>query len=119
MKCSGVIGITFFFFDWVVSLWQVKQKCELFAENASERVKLFVKAFCADDHSSALPSLAQAKRLAAAGAKFIQSVKRREVSSLTSLNRRLNSVFLNLYYLAYRCLSSSVNREACSGRDFL
>lgn len=64
------------------SLWQVKKKCELFAENASERVKLFGKAFCAEDQASALASLAQAKRLAAAGAKFIQSVKCRQVSSL-------------------------------------
>ncbi|RVW66150.1 hypothetical protein CK203_007342 [Vitis vinifera] len=60
--------------------YEVKQKCKLFAENASERLKLFVKAFCAEDHASALSSIAQAKRFAVAGAKLHHSVKRRQGS---------------------------------------
>ncbi|PON51453.1 P-hydroxybenzoic acid efflux pump subunit [Trema orientale] len=55
---------------------EVKHNCQLFGENASERLKNLVKAFCAEDRSSALEAISQAKTLASTGTKLLQNVKR-------------------------------------------
>ncbi|KAI5322043.1 hypothetical protein L3X38_031115 [Prunus dulcis] len=59
---------------------EVKQNAKLLGENASERLKLFVKAFCAEDNTSALASISQAKSLAATATKLFQTIKRHQES---------------------------------------
>ncbi|KAF3453867.1 hypothetical protein FNV43_RR04308 [Rhamnella rubrinervis] len=59
---------------------EVKHNCKLLSENGSERLKHLVKAFCAEDSTSALASISQAKSLAASGNKLLQSVKRYQES---------------------------------------
>ncbi|EXB52249.1 hypothetical protein L484_001852 [Morus notabilis] len=61
---------------------EVKDNSHLFAENASERLKHFVKAFTAGDKNSALESISQAKAMAATGTKLLQTVKRFQESML-------------------------------------
>ncbi|TQE11844.1 hypothetical protein C1H46_002478 [Malus baccata] len=52
---------------------ELKQSSELLAENASKRLKLFVKAFWAEDSTSALASVSQAKPLASTATKLLPS----------------------------------------------
>lgn len=59
---------------------QVKKSCRLYAENASERVNLLVKAFCAKDSTTALDFISEAKSLFKAGAKLLLSIKNKQVS---------------------------------------
>ncbi|XP_074267856.1 uncharacterized protein LOC141591438 [Silene latifolia] len=59
---------------------QVKYNSKLFAENASERVKIFVKAFCAEDGVSSQALISQAKWLAIQANKFLQCIKARQES---------------------------------------
>ncbi|XWS28857.1 hypothetical protein CRYUN_Cryun25bG0107700 [Craigia yunnanensis] len=54
---------------------EAKKNCKLLAENGSERLKLFVKALCAEDKASASASISQAKLLTAAATKLLQSIK--------------------------------------------
>ncbi|CAN4100946.1 unnamed protein product [Withania somnifera] len=59
---------------------EVKQNCKLFAENASERFNLFVKAFSAEDNSCALAFISQAKSLVKSGSKLLQGIKAKQES---------------------------------------
>ncbi|KAJ8559541.1 hypothetical protein K7X08_003599 [Anisodus acutangulus] len=59
---------------------EVKQNCKLFAENASERFNLFVKAFSAEDNTCALAFISQAKSLVKTGAKLLQGIKAKQES---------------------------------------
>ncbi|PWA59284.1 hypothetical protein CTI12_AA389400 [Artemisia annua] len=59
---------------------QVKKKCKLYADNASERVKLCVKAFCAQDHTSAQAFISQAKSLSISGTKLLNAIKSKKES---------------------------------------
>ncbi|KAH0750057.1 hypothetical protein KY290_029289 [Solanum tuberosum] len=59
---------------------EVKQNCKLFAENASERFNLFVKAFTAEDNSCALAFISQAKSLVKTGSKLLQGIKTKQES---------------------------------------
>ncbi|XP_015874136.3 uncharacterized protein LOC107411123 [Ziziphus jujuba] len=59
---------------------EVKHNCELLVENDSERLKLLVKAFCAEDNTSARASIYQAKLVASSGNKFLQGVKKYQES---------------------------------------
>ncbi|KAM5583725.1 hypothetical protein ABKV19_003547 [Rosa sericea] len=54
---------------------EVKHHSKLLVENASERLKLFVKAFCAEDNASALASISRTKSLASTATKLIQTIK--------------------------------------------
>ncbi|KAF2283422.1 hypothetical protein GH714_004117 [Hevea brasiliensis] len=54
---------------------KVKENCKQLAENASERLKLYVKALCEKDSALALSSLSQAKSLTISGTKLLQSIK--------------------------------------------
>ncbi|KAJ6895437.1 hypothetical protein NC651_021824 [Populus alba x Populus x berolinensis] len=63
-----------------LACWELKLNCERLAENVSERLNLYVKAFCAEDNALALTSISQAKPLALAGAKLLQSIKRYQES---------------------------------------
>ncbi|PON58966.1 P-hydroxybenzoic acid efflux pump subunit [Parasponia andersonii] len=60
---------------------EVKHNCQQFGENASERLKNLVQAFCAEDRSSALEAISQAKTLASNGTKLLQNVKRFQEST--------------------------------------
>ncbi|KAL6200150.1 hypothetical protein ACLB2K_029932 [Fragaria x ananassa] len=59
---------------------EVKQNSKLLVENASERLKLFVKAFCAEDNASAIASISQTKSLASTATKLFQTIKRHQES---------------------------------------
>ncbi|KAL4558251.1 hypothetical protein LXL04_036449 [Taraxacum kok-saghyz] len=59
---------------------QVKKKCKLYADNASERVKLCVNAFCAEDNRSAHAFVSQVKSLAINGNKLLNSIKSKKES---------------------------------------
>ncbi|KAK6926941.1 hypothetical protein RJ641_008660 [Dillenia turbinata] len=61
---------------------EAKQSCKQYAENAAERLKLFVKAFCAQDNAGALASISQAKNLAVSGTKLLQSIQRVKKSTV-------------------------------------
>ncbi|KAM5583724.1 hypothetical protein ABKV19_003546 [Rosa sericea] len=59
---------------------EVKQNSKLLVENASERLKLFVKAFCAEDNASALASISQTKSLGSTATRLFQTIKRHQES---------------------------------------
>ncbi|XP_010253831.1 PREDICTED: uncharacterized protein LOC104594975 [Nelumbo nucifera] len=59
---------------------EVRKKCKLFAETASERLNHLVHAFCADEKTSTLASLSQAKSLSKTEAKLLQSIKLKQES---------------------------------------
>ncbi|XP_031268225.1 uncharacterized protein LOC116126686 [Pistacia vera] len=59
---------------------ELKQNCKQLAENASERLKLYVGALHAEDNTSALASISKAKSLAVSGSKLLQSIKRYQES---------------------------------------
>ncbi|KAL5750193.1 hypothetical protein ACOSP7_024796 [Xanthoceras sorbifolium] len=75
---------------------EVKQNCKQVAENASDRLKLYVKAFCAEDNTSALASISQAKSFAIGATKLLQNIKRYQESIKWE---RLPFKFLRPYYL--------------------
>ncbi|MCL7042469.1 hypothetical protein MKW94_016052 [Papaver nudicaule] len=55
--------------------FEVRNKNLLFKENFSERLNLFVNAFCAENKASALASVSQAKSLARTGSSLLQNIK--------------------------------------------
>ncbi|KAM7259755.1 hypothetical protein ACFE04_015496 [Oxalis oulophora] len=55
--------------------YRVKQNYKLLSENASARLKLYVKAFCAEEQTSALAFISQAKLLSLAGRKLVLNIK--------------------------------------------
>ncbi|XVF20087.1 hypothetical protein REPUB_Repub11eG0168200 [Reevesia pubescens] len=75
---------------------EAKKNCKLLAENGSERLKLFVKALCAEDKATASASIAQAKLLTAAAMKLLQNIKRFQESTRWE---KLPFKFLRPYYM--------------------
>ncbi|EYU23295.1 hypothetical protein ABFS82_01G057000 [Erythranthe guttata] len=59
---------------------EVRENCKLYIENASERLKLFVKAFSAEDKSSPKALISQAKSLNKTGNKLLHSIKSKQES---------------------------------------
>ncbi|XP_071741045.1 uncharacterized protein [Rutidosis leptorrhynchoides] len=59
---------------------QVKKKCKLYAENASQRINLCVQAFCAQDNTSAQAFVSQAKSLTYNGTKLLNAIKSKKES---------------------------------------
>ncbi|WCJ41195.1 hypothetical protein M5689_022077 [Euphorbia peplus] len=59
---------------------ELKENCKVLGENYSERLKLYLKAFCEHDTSSALLSISQAKSLAIASAKLLPNIIRYQAS---------------------------------------
>ncbi|KAF5953778.1 hypothetical protein HYC85_006634 [Camellia sinensis] len=55
--------------------FQVKKLCRLYAENASQRINLYMKAFSAQDNITALDAISQAKPFTETGTKLLQTVK--------------------------------------------
>ncbi|XVE79612.1 hypothetical protein DITRI_Ditri14bG0072300 [Diplodiscus trichospermus] len=74
---------------------EAKKNCKLLAENGSERLKLLVKALCAEDKAAAAASISQAKLLSAAATKLLQSIKRFQGSVIWE---KLPFKFLSHYY---------------------
>jgi hypothetical protein len=86
---------------------QVKQKSKLLAENAAERLKLFVQAFCAEDGTSPLALISQAKSCGLTGTKFFQSIKTHQVSNFeTSL-----LLFIYLFIIITHSLPRDLGKE--------
>ncbi|XVF68728.1 hypothetical protein PTKIN_Ptkin11bG0025000 [Pterospermum kingtungense] len=75
---------------------EANKNCKLLAENSSERLKLFVKALCAEDKAAASASISQAKLLTAAAAKLLQTIKRFQGSIKWE---KLPFKFLRPYYM--------------------
>ncbi|KAJ9565299.1 hypothetical protein OSB04_001265 [Centaurea solstitialis] len=63
-----------------LATWQVKKKCKLYADNASERLKLCVKAFCAEDKTSAQAFASQANSLSISGTKLLNAINSKKES---------------------------------------
>ncbi|KAI3750037.1 hypothetical protein L2E82_20661 [Cichorium intybus] len=63
-----------------LATWQVKKKCKLYANNASERVQLCVKAYCAEDNTNAHAFILQAKSLGISGTKLLNAIKSKQES---------------------------------------
>nr|XP_043638236.1 uncharacterized protein LOC122609242 [Erigeron canadensis] len=59
---------------------QVKKKCKIYADNASQRVNLCVKAFCAKDNTSAQAFVSQTKPLTISGTKLLNAIKSKKES---------------------------------------
>ncbi|KAK9169917.1 hypothetical protein Syun_002057 [Stephania yunnanensis] len=55
--------------------YEVRKKCRQFNKNASERMKLFVKAFCAESNATANATMSRANSLTKKGTKILQTVK--------------------------------------------
>ncbi|CAK9161804.1 unnamed protein product, partial [Ilex paraguariensis] len=58
-----------------LSYYEVRKLCRLYAENASERISLFVKAFSAQDNLTPLELISQGKPLAETGAKLLENIE--------------------------------------------
>ncbi|KAJ4704728.1 p-hydroxybenzoic acid efflux pump subunit aaeB [Melia azedarach] len=59
----------------LLAYYEVKKTCRLYTENASERLNLFVKAFTAQDKTTAVDLITEAKFLFKAGSKLLLSIK--------------------------------------------
>ncbi|CAN8247358.1 unnamed protein product [Cochlearia groenlandica] len=59
---------------------EVKQSCKEIGQNVTTRVKLSMKAFCADDATSAMAFLSQARELSRISSKLYQTIKRYQPS---------------------------------------
>ncbi|RZC83961.1 hypothetical protein C5167_046747 [Papaver somniferum] len=60
--------------------YEVRKNCLVFKENFSRRLNLFVNAFCAENKTSALASISQAKSLGRTGTTLIQNIKIKQKS---------------------------------------
>ncbi|XP_031275955.1 uncharacterized protein LOC116134422 [Pistacia vera] len=65
-----------------LAYYEIKKTCRLYAENASERLNLLVKAFCANDNTAAFDFILEAKSLFIAGAKLLLSIKQKQDAML-------------------------------------
>ncbi|KAE8711477.1 UDP-XYL synthase 6 isoform 1 [Hibiscus syriacus] len=79
-----------------LACFEAKKSCNLLVENSSERLKLLVKAFCAEEKAAASGFLSQAKLLNAAANKLHQSIKRFQGSMKWE---KLPFKFLRRYYM--------------------
>ncbi|CAH2060228.1 unnamed protein product [Thlaspi arvense] len=55
---------------------EVKQSCKEIGQNVTTRVKLYTKAFCSDDSTSAMASVSQARELSRISSKLYQTIQR-------------------------------------------
>ncbi|CAM8975447.1 unnamed protein product [Rhodiola kirilowii] len=77
--------------------YQVKNKSQIYAENASQRLELYVKAYCRDhEGSSETSSITQAKSLSVTGQKLLHGIKHMQESMRWE---RLPFKFLRQYYI--------------------
>ncbi|KAK2657924.1 hypothetical protein Ddye_010976 [Dipteronia dyeriana] len=79
-----------------LSYYEVKKTCRLYAENASQRLNLFVKAFCAQNNTAAQDLILQAKSLSEAVAKLLVNIKNKQKGMLWE---RPQSRFLKHNYI--------------------
>ena len=59
---------------------QLRKTCQLYAENAFERLNYFIDAISAQDNTTARDLISQAMSLSKAGAKLLQSIRKNMVS---------------------------------------
>ncbi|KAJ4891219.1 Uncharacterized protein Rs2_30967 [Raphanus sativus] len=59
---------------------EVKESCKEIGQNITTRVKLYMKAFCAEDAISAMASVSQARELSHTSSKRYQTIKRYQLS---------------------------------------
>ncbi|TXG58579.1 hypothetical protein EZV62_016408 [Acer yangbiense] len=65
-----------------LSYFEVKKTCRLYAENASQRLNLFVKAFCAQNNTAAQDLISESKSLFKAVAKLLVNIKNKQEGML-------------------------------------
>ncbi|GAV62708.1 FUSC_2 domain-containing protein [Cephalotus follicularis] len=65
-----------------LAYYEVSKTCRLYAENASERLNLLVKAFTAQDNPTALDFVFKSKLISETGAKHLQSIKKNQEGML-------------------------------------
>ncbi|XP_027083782.2 uncharacterized protein [Coffea arabica] len=65
-----------------LACYEVKKKFKLYTKNASERVGVLMKAFSAQDETSAQALILQSKSLARTGTKLLRSIKSKQESML-------------------------------------
>ncbi|KAI9153146.1 hypothetical protein LWI28_006704 [Acer negundo] len=65
-----------------LSYYEVKKTCRLYAENASQRLNLFVKAFCAQNNTAAQDLISESKSLFKAVAKLLVNIKNKQEGML-------------------------------------
>ncbi|KAK1562731.1 hypothetical protein Q3G72_016248 [Acer saccharum] len=65
-----------------LSYYEVKKTCRLYAENASQRLNLFVKAFCAQNNTAAQDLISESKSLFKAVAKLLRNIKNKQEGML-------------------------------------
>lgn len=66
-------------------MFQVTENFKLFSDNVSERLKLIVKAFLAEDNKLRQALISQEKSLSVPGNKLLQSIKSKQVSLCTDM----------------------------------
>lgn len=79
-----------------LACFEVRQNCKLLAENASERLNLYVKALCAQDNALGFASISRAKLLNVNASKLLQSINRYQDGVKWE---RLPFKFLSSYYM--------------------
>lgn len=71
------------YLPWVLTGLQMTKGCKLYAENALERLNLFVEVMMARDNTTAQVLIARAASLSAAARNTIESIKIHYVSQLS------------------------------------
>ncbi|GFP98081.1 hypothetical protein PHJA_001952200 [Phtheirospermum japonicum] len=61
-----------------LACWEVRENCKNYADNASERLKLYVKAFTAEDNTSPKALISKANSLNKPANKLIQIIKSKQ-----------------------------------------
>ncbi|KAL5710916.1 hypothetical protein ACHQM5_021424 [Ranunculus cassubicifolius] len=72
---------------------EVREKCNTLDENASERLDLYIKGFCAENKTEAQAYLSQAKSLGKMGRSLLQTIKLKQESMQWEIPRCISSVF--------------------------
>ncbi|KAL3628616.1 hypothetical protein CASFOL_027662 [Castilleja foliolosa] len=100
--------------------YKVKKLCELYGENASERMSIYLKAFNAKDHKIKTELVLQAKPIAEIGTKLLQNIKalqegipwerpwsRYTKNNSMNVENRLQSLELPIRAMEYYLINSS------------
>ncbi|KAI3447679.1 hypothetical protein Pfo_004344 [Paulownia fortunei] len=99
-----------------LACYKVEKLCQLYAENASQRMNIYLRAFSARDNHKKMELTSQAKPLAETGAKLLQSIRilqegmqweRPWSRYLVGPGDRLQSMELKMRGIEYSLVSSS------------
>jgi len=74
------------YLPWVLNGLQMSKGCKLYAENALERLNMFVEIMMARDNTTAQVLIARAASLSAAAKNTLKNIKIHHVSQLSKQN---------------------------------